>query len=146
MAASEIDLALTWSNGFKGSGVVKGKNFDVQIGIPAAYGGSGEGANPKELLASSAAACFIATLTALLENRKVPVRDLAVSTLAVEADDALSIRHTANLTIASAATDEDLAAIDSLVARADKVCVVGNVLRKAGVVIEASIGTIDQAH
>ncbi|WP_321822648.1 MULTISPECIES: OsmC family protein [unclassified Burkholderia] len=144
MAASEINLDLCWNNGFKGTGMVKGKNFGVQIGIPAALGGSGEGANPKELLASSAAACFIATLTAILENRKIPVQHLAITTHSVETDDAFYIRHNTALTVGPAATDDDIAAIEALVTRADKACVIGNVLRKAGVLIEARLGTIDK--
>ncbi|EKT4502756.1 MULTISPECIES: OsmC family protein [Pseudomonas] len=143
MATTEIDLALSWSNGFKGSGLITGQNFAVPIGIPTVYGGSGEGANPKELLASSAAACFIATLTAILETNKVPVRNLAVSTHVVEADSAFSIAHTVQLVLANKPAADEVAAIEALVARADKVCTVGNILRKSGVEIEARLGSVE---
>jgi len=146
MATTAIDLALSWNNGFKGNGLIKGQNFEVSIGIPAVYGGSGEGANPKELLTSSAASCFIATLTAILENNKVPVGNLAVSTHAVEVDSAFSIGHTVQLALATKISDDEVAALEALVARADKVCAVGNILRKSGVEIEARIGSIDMVE
>lgn len=143
MATTEIDLSLSWSNGFKGNGLIKGQNFAVPIGIPTVYGGSGEGANPKELLASSAAACFIATLTAILENNKVQVRNLTVSTHAQDADSTLSIVHIVQLVLANKPAADEVAAIDALVARADKVCTVGNILRKSGVEIEARLGSVE---
>ncbi|WP_329740490.1 OsmC family protein [Dyella sp. A6] len=145
MATSEFNLDLGWQNGFKGLGLIKGNGFDVPISIPAALGGSGTGAGPKELLASSAAACFIATLTAILESRKVPVADLAVATHAVESDDTIRLKHTAKVTVTDSATEEQIAGVEALVARADKACAVGNILRKSGVEIESHLGSVSKA-
>jgi len=145
MASSEFDLALTWNDGFKGAGQIKGANFGVQIGIPQSYGGSGAGANPKELLASSAAACFIATLTSILENRKTPVAELAVATHVLETDEGISITHEVDLKVVPGSTEEDTSTVQASVERADKVCAVGNILRKAGTQIEARLRSIEEA-
>ncbi|WP_409420097.1 OsmC family protein [Pseudaeromonas sp. ZJS20] len=139
MATNSIKLDLTWQQGFAGTGEIRGHDFNVPISIPAELGGSGQGSNPKQLLASSAAACFIATLTAILDNRKLPVQQLNVATQADEVEKVLQIRHTANIALAPTASTEQVASLAGLVARADKVCLIGNILRQGGVLIEASL-------
>jgi len=136
MSAANIKLSASWEGGFTGKGRIEGDGFGVEIGIPADLGGSGAGANPKELFTSATTACFIATLRAITEKSKVPVASLAVTTDAVADDKAFSIRHTAHVTLAAGSTAEHEAAAVSAVRSADKFCIVGNLAKKAGVTIE----------
>ncbi|MEG6507692.1 OsmC family protein [Methyloligella sp. 2.7D] len=136
MSKTNIKLNSAWDGGFKGKGQIAGEKFEVEIGIPADLGGSGAGANPKELFTSATAACFLATLRAITENKKVPVETLSVTTEAVADDKSFSIRHTAHVTLKAGSSEADQMAGEAAIASADKVCVVGNLARKADVDIE----------
>lgn len=61
---------------------------------------------------------------------------VAVETSAVADDDKFAIQHIAHVTLPSSATDKDQTAAESAVRNADKVCVVGNLAKKAGVTID----------
>ncbi len=135
---ADIKMTSAWQGGFKGNGTITGEGWQVGIGIPTDLGGSGAGANPKELFTAATAACFTATLRAITEGKKVPVESLSVDTEAVAGDDAFAIRHVARLVLVAGATGADRAAAEDAVARADKVCVVGNLAKKAGVTIEVA--------
>ncbi|WP_176084753.1 OsmC family protein [Martelella sp. HB161492] len=134
---AEMKLTAAWQGDFKGQGKISGDGWDVTIGIPADLGGSGAGADPKQLYTASTLACFTATLRAITANKKIPVETLAVETSAVATDEAFSIEHTALLQLKQAASDADIKAAQRAVETADKICAVGNLARKAGVSIHA---------
>ncbi|GHB34569.1 OsmC family protein [Salinicola rhizosphaerae] len=133
MAASTINLELSWKDGFKGGGKIVGKEFSTDISIPAEYGGPGKGSNPKELYTASTAACFISTLTAMIGGKKLPLQQLSVDTQADIDGDDFVITHTANVVLESSASDEEVEKTKEVVIKADENCVVGNLARKAGV-------------
>ncbi|MBT9386860.1 OsmC family protein [Pseudooceanicola sp. CBS1P-1] len=135
---ADIKMTAAWEGGMKGEGKITGEGWDVGIGIPAEFGGSGAGADPKSLFTSATLACFTATLRAITANKKVPVEALSVETSAHAANDDFSIRHIAKLVLAGDATDADRAAAENAIATADKICVVGNLAKKAGVTIEVT--------
>lgn len=135
---ADIKMTATWVGGFKGEGKIAGEGWDVGIGIPAELGGSGAGADTKSLFTSATLACFTATLRAITANKKVPVESLSVETEATATDDDFAIRHTAKLVLSAEATDADRAAAENAIATADKVCVVGNLAKKAGVTIDVT--------
>ncbi|MCA0922865.1 OsmC family protein [Pseudooceanicola nanhaiensis] len=135
---ADIKMTATWDGGFKGTGRITGEGWDVGIGIPAEFGGSGAGADPKSLFTSATLACFTATLRAITANKKVPVDSLSVETDATATDDAFAIRHTAKLVLSAGASEADRAAAEGAIATADKVCVVGNLAKKAGVTIQVT--------
>ncbi|MER5173261.1 MULTISPECIES: OsmC family protein [Thioclava] len=135
---SDIKMTSSWTGGFKGEGKIEGEGWNVGIGIPTDLGGSGAGADPKSLFTASTLACFTATLRAITENKKVPVKSIDVETFAVATDKEFSIHHRAKLVMEANATAEDFSAAEAAVATADKVCVVGNLAKKAGVIIEVT--------
>lgn len=133
-----IELNLSWQGGMQGTGIVKGSEVEFPISIPTVYGGKGTGSNPKELYVASTAACFLATLSAISDNKKLPVAALNVATKAVEGDEGFTIHHTAFIALAPQASDADKAKALEYVATADKICAVGNLARKAGVDVTAT--------
>ncbi len=135
---ADIKMISTWNGGMKGEGLITGEGWDVGIGIPAEFGGSGAGADPKSLFTASTLACFTATLRAITENKKVPVQSLSVEAAATATDDLFAIRHTAKIVMEAGASEKDREAAEKAIATADKICVVGNLARKAGVTIEVS--------
>ena len=76
-------LKTVWNGSTKGSGTITADKMDTQIAIPTVSGGSGDGANPTELLAASAASCYAMTLIALTAARSLPVLSLSMATDAV---------------------------------------------------------------
>lgn len=128
-----INLQSNWDGGKAGKGTVKSDNFSAVITIPAVYGGQGTDSNPKELFVASTASCFIATLTAIIEGKKLEISSLSVDTQAKSDDDDFSIVHTANIVLPQGAAETEFAKAKSLVTSADDNCTVGNLARKAGV-------------
>lgn len=70
MADLKTNLKTVWDGNTKGNGRIKANFLETNIAIPESLGGSGEGAEPKELLITSAAACYTMTLVTMLETRK----------------------------------------------------------------------------
>ena len=133
---SDIKMTSTWTGDFKGQGKIEGEGWSVEIGIPADLGGSGVGANPKELFTSATLACFTATLRAITANKKVPVETLSVDTSAKAENDVFEIKHVAHVVLVKGSSEADKLAAEKAIQTADKVCVVGNLAKKAGVTID----------
>jgi len=132
-----IRLESNWTGGKRGTGTIKSENLDAKISIPAIYGGLGTESNPKELFVASTAACFIATLTAIIEGKKLSIESLSVQTEANASDDDFSIVHHAKITLPAGAPHEDINRAELLIKSADEICTVGNLARKAGVKVDA---------
>ena len=132
---TDIKMQSTWTGGFKGQGKIAGDGWGIGIGIPTKLGGSGAGADPKSLFTASTLACFTATLRAITEGKKVPVETISVDTEAEAGDDNFTIRHVAHITLVVGSTEADTTAAKAAIERADKICAVGNIARKAGVTI-----------
>lgn len=133
----DIKLDLSWQGGMKGSGLIESEGMETKISIPAVYGGLGEYSNPKELYVSSTAACFLSTLTAISDNKKLPLDSMKVETTAQEEGDNFTIHHIANIVLSKAATQDDVAKATEYTAKADEICLIGNLARKAGVEVTA---------
>jgi len=52
--------------------------LDLDLAIPKAMGGSGDGANPEQLFASGYAACFHSALQTVARTQKVSIADSSV--------------------------------------------------------------------
>ncbi len=127
----------------KGRGEIEADSFAAPIAIPDSLGGSGEGTDPKTLLLSSAASCYLLTLVAILQNRKLPVAGLTLASQVSEIEEAgLTIEHQVRAALPSGATDEQVQAANSAFEAADRACAIGNILKKAGAQI--SIGGLVQ--
>ena len=130
-------LKLKWMGDSKGSGefVRESDNEKLNIAIPTASGGSGEGFAPRDLLGSSAGACLALTLVNLMEVRKLPVTDFSMETEVTKNDNTYSITHYPKIRLSSEATEKEQQGAKRAVESADKRCTIGNVLKEAGVKI-----------
>ncbi|MGM1019842.1 MAG: OsmC family protein [Bacillota bacterium] len=136
MATEKINMNTVWYKDAKGDGRIKSDNFQTQIAIPAAKGGSGQGTEPQRLLMSSAVACYIMTLAYMLDRKKVPVSGLFMDTEGTTANgDQLVFTHRPHIVLTSEASKEDVSMAEALMLQAEKDCHVGQLLIKAGVSI-----------
>ncbi|MFJ9035457.1 organic hydroperoxide resistance protein [Streptomyces sp. NPDC102406] len=69
----------TATHGRDGRAVSSDGVIDLQLGIPTAMGGNGQGSNPEQLFAAGYAACFGSALGLVGRAAKVDVADAAVT-------------------------------------------------------------------
>ncbi|SFF45203.1 peroxiredoxin, SACOL1771 subfamily [Paenibacillus algorifonticola] len=137
MADMKSNLNTVWYKDTKGSGRLKADYLKTNIAIPESSGGSGEGANPKELLVSSATTCYIMTLVYMLEQKKLSVTGIVMNTEAVNSkEEGLRIVHLPQVILSANSTEEHLQSVRKIMISAEQACEVGNLLKKAGVLIE----------
>jgi len=134
MTDSKAALRAEWQGGPKGNGTLKGRHLDTQIAATPSVGGSGDGADPKELLISSVTACYVATLVFMLDSRKLSVAALSVDANADFSNDP-HVDLKPFVTLASGAGKEEIALAEKLIKGAEAGCKIGNLLKKAGVAI-----------
>ncbi len=79
---ADIKMTSNWTGGFTGQGEIQGEGWSTVIGIPTELGGSGAGANPKELFTAATLACFTATLRAISEKNRPAIIGLVTTGLA----------------------------------------------------------------
>ncbi|MFC0273235.1 OsmC family protein [Metabacillus herbersteinensis] len=133
---ANVNLNTVWHGNTKGNGTIQGNGFETNIAIPESLGGSGEGAEPKGLLVSSAASCYSMTLVAMLETRKLNVTGLTMNSEATNSkEEGFKITHYPNIVLSADATEEQIESANRAIVAADKGCAVGNTLKKADVQI-----------
>ncbi|MYT71233.1 organic hydroperoxide resistance protein [Streptomyces sp. cg28] len=69
----------TATHGREGRAVSSDGVIDLQLGMPTAMGGNGQGSNPEQLFAAGYAACFGSALGLVGRSAKVDVTDAAVT-------------------------------------------------------------------
>lgn len=136
MANMKVNVNAVWNDGVKGNGTLNANFLETKIAIPTSIGGSGDGANPKEVLVSSVTTCYTATLVFVLESRKLPVVELTVGSEANIADNEFKITHLPHIVLSSDATQEQIESAQRAAEAAEKGCEVGNLLKKADVKIK----------
>ena len=136
MADMKINVNAVWDGGVTGNGTLKAEYLDTKIAIPTSLGGSGNGANPKEVLVASVTTCYTATLTFVLESRKLPVAELTVNSEANISDNEFKIIHYPQIVLSADASDEQVQSAQRATEEAEKGCEVGNILKKADVEIK----------
>lgn len=149
MENAKTTLQTVWNGDSKGKGSIKTNHLDTNIAIPESLGGNGEGAEPKEILISSATACFTMTLTGVLQGRKLPVDKITIDTESTTTkEDGFQITHYPHLFLPVDATEDQVQTAERAIELADKACKIGNLLRKAGVQIhvEGKVSTSDGAE
>lgn len=70
--------ALATGAGRDGRVVTADGNLALDLAIPKAMGGSGDGANPEQLFAAGYAACFHSALQSVARTQKVAIADSSV--------------------------------------------------------------------
>ena len=139
MADLTTMLTTTWEGLIQGNGRMKSETVELPIAIPQSYGGTGAGSHPKELLMASAAACYVMTFAGMMGARKLPLAGVSVrSELSDISKQTMQIVHEVSILLASEASPEQIASAASLIEAADKSCMVGNLLKSAGVRVSAS--------
>lgn len=138
-------LKTTWAGGAKGEGCITSDTLDVTLALPTQYGGTGAGANPKELLTGAAAGCFMMTLATMLEGRRLPVAEMALASTVDELEGGvLNIGHVLTLVLAAGATAEQVGKAEALIPVAEERCPVEQLLKSAGVQFSTT-GTVSVA-
>ncbi|MBT9386869.1 OsmC family protein [Pseudooceanicola sp. CBS1P-1] len=130
----DISLKADWNGGVDGKGRIEAADAAFDIAIPKAYGGAGTDTHPKELYVAAAQACFMATLRGITAMKKLPVEHITVQTKAI-AGDTFEIHHAVEITLQSGAGDKEIVTAKALIEKADELCEVGNLAKKAGVQI-----------
>lgn len=136
MADSKTNVNTVWYRSIKGNGRIKADQLQTQIAIPKSFGGSGEGANPMEILVSAVVSCYTSTLTLTLETQQLPVVGLIMDSEAIQSEEGMRIVHLPHIVLAADATEEQVQSASEAVVTADQNCFVGNLLKKGGVQIE----------
>ena len=136
MAEMKIDVNAVWNGGVTGNGILKAEYLDTKFAIPTSLGGSGNGANPKEVLIASVTTCYTAILTSILENRKLPVAKFIVNSEADLSDNEFEIIHFPEIVLSADASDEQVQTAERATEEAEEGCEVGNILKKADVKIK----------
>ncbi|MBM1173870.1 OsmC family protein [Microvirga arabica] len=142
-------LRATWAGNMKGQGRIEAESLASVIAIPHELGGTGQGTDPKALLVSSAATCYLMTLVAILQNRKLPVDGLTLESEASDPKEAgFTIGHQITVNLLPEATQEQVDAAGSALQQADKACFIGNLLKKADILIsvEGSVSVAESAE
>jgi osmotically inducible protein OsmC len=129
-------IKTNWNGDIKGFGKVETEHLDAKIAVANKSGGTGEGATPKELLASSVASCYIITLMYAIEARTISVVDVQMDTEIKELENkAFEFIHYPKITLPENADKKDFEEVNRLFEIADRGCTIGKLLKKADVSI-----------
>lgn len=132
-------LETTWKGLKQGNGQIRGSNFGIPVAMPESYGGTGDGANPKDLLTASAVSCYVMTLAGLLQSHSILVDNISVTTeMTGDKPQNLHILHTVDILLSEGSTVADEQSTGKLIHTADDVCMIGNLLKTSGVKISVS--------
>lgn len=132
-------IQTTWKGLKQGEGYIRGSNFDIPIAIPEAFGGTGSGANPKDMLKASAASCLVMTLAIMLESRGIKAEDIKVTTeITGDKPQNIHISHAVIVSLPAETTPEQEDKARHLISAADMACMIGNLLKTAGVQISVT--------
>ena len=143
----EYPVSVHWAGGRDGSGSVKTGNSgtELNLAVPPEFQGPGGAINPEELLTTAIASCYSITFGIIATNRKLPVVDIRVNAVGVVEQQGMSFTYKQTtirpeISVASDATEAQVAAILENALKADNYCIVTNAVRgKVEVVIEPSI-------
>jgi peroxiredoxin-like protein len=127
-------LHVKWNGLTTGSGIIEAEKMALPIAIPEHFGGTGQGANPKELLAASAASCYLMTLAAMLEGHKIPASIISLTTeLKGDKPSNMLIAHNVEVKLGEARKPEEDKNVMALIQKADHSCMIGNLIKQSGV-------------
>lgn len=120
--------ALATGEGRNGHARTSDGRLDLELAIPEAMGGNGQGTNPEQLFAAGYAACFHSALQMVARQAKADVTDSAVGArVGIGPNDAggFQLEVTLEVTLPNLAADEAQALAD----KAHEVCPYSNATR-----------------
>lgn len=149
MSEHRFHMEADWRGGRLSTGKLKGNGLQAVISVPGELGGPGEGTNPEEMLIGSAMTCYLITLAAILEKRKIPVQSITLHSegkLTVEEGN-LGFREIIHRpTIRLTEQDETVIKNATYAAnRAEQVCMISKALRgNVAISVEPAIEVVQQ--
>ena len=134
MATHQFKLKGSWTGGLLGDGEIAVGSLLSEISVPSSLQGPGKGTNPEEMLLGAAATCYLITLGAILERRKVPVEALEIASDGEVFQDGPTLRfthivHRPTIRLALAATDAHKTAAREATEMAGKGCMISHALK-----------------
>ncbi len=133
MAEHRFSLKGSWTGGRNGEGKISAGAVSSDVSAPKDLAGPGKGTNPEELLLSSVSTCYLITLAAVLERRKLEYKSLDLdSELYVVTEPGLKVTkivHRPKLRLAPGATLEQLETAKAATDRAEKACIISAAMR-----------------
>jgi len=128
-------------------GQTAGEHVNTMISLPKGLDGAARGTNPEEMLASTAAACYLITLGIILEKREIAAERLEVtSTLTMDAQKIkiTKLVHEPKVKLTSAPTAEQRSSIANAIERAEQMCPIANAIRgNVEIVVVSNEATIE---
>ena len=129
-----------YAGGLSGAGRTAGAGIEAALTVPAALAGRGQGTNPEELLACSAAACFAITFSIVAQKRSLAVRRMTVeSQCVIDSDPRLSLVrlvHRPRIELATPGDREHREQAELVCRIAEQACFVSAALRAGGVSVD----------
>jgi peroxiredoxin-like protein len=120
----------TWSADNLNVGSIHTPAMQVQFSIPSDLGGPGVGTNPEEMLLGAASGCYLITLGAILQKRKVSYTKIELTSEAfIEVDGGLRIdrlEHRPTIYLDEAVEE---GRVETLAEHAEHACMVSSALR-----------------
>ncbi|AOI61350.1 Ohr family peroxiredoxin [Burkholderia diffusa] len=108
----------------RASGVARADdgNFAVDLRLPGAFGGPGNGTNPEQLFAASYAACFHGALSLLAQRDRIDIRETTVAVEVTFGRDPVDGGYalSANVTIRMPGVDRQV--VERLVRDTERLC------------------------
>jgi Ohr subfamily peroxiredoxin len=71
--------AVATANGREGRAVTSDGRLDLELALPPALGGDGQGTNPEQLFAAGYAACFASALAGVGRREKIDTGDISIT-------------------------------------------------------------------
>ncbi|MHB8634920.1 MAG: OsmC family protein [Fimbriimonadaceae bacterium] len=143
----EYPISLEWSGGREGHGAAVAENSGstFNLAVPSEFQGAGGGTNPEELLTTAISACYTITFGIIAANRKLPIESIDVTATGVVEQNGASFVYKSIavqpvITLATDASEEQVAQAEDMAHKADSYCIVTNAVRgKVEVIIEPSV-------
>lgn len=133
MAEHSFQLKGTWNGGRNGEGTIDIGALQSAVSAPSALDGPGVGTNPEEMIIGASSTCYMITLAAVLDNRKLPVASLTLNTEGVVSDEGglhvVKIIHRPQIVLQAGATPEQVEVAQKGAVRAEQACMISKAMR-----------------
>lgn len=144
MSQHTFHLDATWTQGRLGEGTIRSGNLQSAISVPGDLGGPGIGTNPEEMLLGAASTCYLITLAAVIDNRKLPLAELKLSSELVVSNEGSmkveSIVHRPHIALQAGATPEQVDTAHKAAERAEQACMISKSMRgNVDISVEATV-------
>ncbi|MHA6250623.1 OsmC family protein [Oceanobacillus sp. CAU 1775] len=134
MAEHHFYLKAEWPGGRNNVGSLDAGKLKTKISIPEEMDGPGIGTNPDEMLLAAAATCYVITLAALIERRKLPLKEMSHDAEGiVDVTNGVftykKIIHKPTVVLTDDATEKDHRMLRILVEKAESSCMISRAIK-----------------